>query len=86
MVAEPMLAGCAAYKCSHMLGPMTFTVVRAVRETELTVSEPGGQLRGRLHQAVPMRPAAMELPYAEQTIRLDFTSADFSETIPDDLS
>jgi len=65
--------------------PMTFTVMRAVRGTEPTTSGPSEKLRGNLHQAAPMRPAAMDLPYAERIIRLDFASTDFSETIPDDL-
>ncbi len=65
---------------------MTFTVVRAVREAEAPASEPSDKLQGTIHHAMPLSPAAMDLPYAEQVIRLDFVSGDFARTIPSGLS
>ncbi len=60
---------------------MTFTVVRSVRGAETPASERGEKLQGTIHHAMPLRPAAMDLPYAEQVIRLDFVSSDFARTI-----
>jgi hypothetical protein len=65
---------------------MTFTVVPAVREAEAPTSEPGQKLQVTMHRAMPLRPATMDLPYAEQVIRLDFGSGDFARTIPGGLS
>ena len=64
---------------------MTFTVVRAVREAEATASGPE-KLQATMPHAMPLRSASMDLPYAEQVIRLDFVSSDFAETIPGGLS
>ncbi len=61
-------------------------MVRAVAEAEAPASECGEQLRGTIHHAMPLRPAAMDLPYAEQVIRLDFVSSDFARTITGALS
>jgi hypothetical protein len=65
---------------------MTFTVVRAVRGAEPTTSEPGGKLQRTVQNAVSTTATAMDLPYAERVIRLDFTSADFPQTTPGSLS
>ena len=66
--------------------PMTFTVVRAVRETGTTTTKPCEKLHGTAHHAMPLRPAAMDLPCTEQLIRLEFGSGDFARTIPGGLS
>ena len=70
---------------------MNFTVVRAVRGTEPTASEPREQkrsdkLQGIIHGAVPMPPAAMDLPYSDVVVRLDFVSAEFERTTPGRLA
>ena len=66
---------------------MTFTVVRAVRGFEsTTAADAVDKMRKSVASPVPVRAAAMDLPYAETVIRLDFISADFPKTIPDLLS
>ena len=64
---------------------MTFTVVRSVREAGATVPEPSERLQRSTGQAMPLLPGAMELPYAEQVIRLDFHNGDFACTVPGGL-
>ncbi len=67
--------------------PMTFTVVRAVREAAATIPPgPSDKLHRTAPQAMPMRPLAMDLPRAEELIRLDFDSADFAPTTPGGLA
>ena len=34
---------------------------------------------------MPVSGAPMDLPYADQTLRLDFMTADFASTVPADL-
>ena len=65
---------------------MTFTVVRAVREAEATATEGHGKLEGTVALAMLLRPAAMDLPYAEEVVRLDFVSSEFKPTVPGGLS
>jgi hypothetical protein len=65
---------------------MTFTVVRAVRAAEATTLEAREKLQGTVAHAMPARPLAMDLPYAEHVIRLNFVSDDFARTIPGGLS
>jgi len=65
---------------------MTYTVALAIQEAEAPASEPSEKLQGTMYYAISLRPAALDLPYAEQVIRLDFVSSDFAETIPGGLS
>ena len=64
---------------------MTFTVVRAVRGAETVASEPVEKLLKTGSASVPVSGAPMDLPYADQTLRLDFMTADFASTVPADL-
>jgi hypothetical protein len=65
---------------------MTFTVVRAVRGVESTAGpDPVEKLRRSIGIDAPARAAAMDLPFAEAVIRLDFVSNDFPKTVPGGL-
>jgi hypothetical protein len=67
---------------------MTFTVVRAVRGGDIDPTAPprGERLQENLQRALCIPPAAMDLPFAEQIIRLDFVSTDFARTVPGRLA
>ena len=64
---------------------MTFTVVRAVRGIEPTESEPLDKLKRRptAVTALSVPVAAMDIPFAEEVIRLDLR--EFPRTIPGSL-
>lgn len=60
---------------------MNFTVVRAVRGSDLSPTRPSERLRRvSLLPPPPGSPAAMDLPYAEEVLHLEI--GDFPETIP----
>ena len=60
---------------------MNFTVVRAVRGSDLSPPRPTeGLRRVSLLPPPPGSPAAMDLPYAEEVLHLEIS--DFAETIP----
>jgi hypothetical protein len=60
---------------------MNFTVVRAVRGSDLSPTRPSEGLRlVSLLPPPPVSPAAMDLPYAEEVLHLEIS--DFPETIP----
>jgi hypothetical protein len=62
---------------------MNFTVVRAVRGSDLSPTRPTEAL-GRIGPAAPpTSPAAMDLPYADEVLHLEIT--DFPNTIPSAL-
>ena len=63
---------------------MNFTVVRAVRGSDLSPPRPAEGLR-RVSSlpARPGLPAAMDLPYAEEVLHLEIS--DFPNTIPGTL-
>jgi hypothetical protein len=65
---------------------MAFTVVRAVRAAETTTLEVSEALQGTALHAMPQRASAMDLPFAEQVIHLDFAGAAFATTVPGTLS
>lgn len=60
---------------------MNFTVVRAVRGSELSPPAPAEGLR-RVSPPPPSpgSPAPMDLPYAEEVLHLEIT--DFPKTVP----
>jgi hypothetical protein len=65
-------------------------LVRDVRSAEPTTSEPhekkpAEKLQGSVHRAIRMPAVAMDLPYADRVIRLDFAAADFERTAPGGL-
>ena len=63
---------------------MNFTVVRAVRGSDLSPTRPTEALgRISLPPAPPRSPAAMDLPYADEVLHLEIT--DFPNTIPSAL-
>jgi len=63
---------------------MNFTVVRAVRGSDLSPSRPTEALgRISLLPTPPRSPAAMDLPYADEVLHLEIT--DFPKTIPSAL-
>jgi hypothetical protein len=64
---------------------MEITVVRAVRAAESAPSEPLERLSRLTHSGVPSRTTAMDVPFADTVIRLDFASADFSDTVSSTL-
>ena len=49
------------------------------------MSEPAEKLLKTGAGSVPVSAAAMDLPCADQLLRLDFMSADFASTVPGDL-
>jgi hypothetical protein len=60
---------------------MNFTVVRAVRGSDLSPPRPSeGLRRVSLLAPPPGSPAAMDLPYAEEVLHLEIS--DFPKTIP----
>ena len=60
---------------------MTFTLVRAVRGSDLSPPRPSEELRRVRLLPPPLRsPAAINLPYVEGVLHLDLT--DFAETSP----
>jgi hypothetical protein len=60
---------------------MNFTVVRPVRER--SADAPSEKLQLLVQSAaLPIAAAAMDLPYADRVVRLDFISGDFPRTIP----
>lgn len=61
---------------------MTFTVTRAVRGADSNASEPRDRLQ-RVLQSTSPSPAGMDLPYAEEVLRLDLR--DFAVTVPSAL-
>ena len=63
---------------------MNFTVVRAVRGSDLSPGKPAEGLRGvGLLSPPPGPPAPMDLPYAEEVLHLEIS--DFPKTIPSAL-
>ena len=64
---------------------MTFTLVRAVRGSDLSPSRPREELRrvSRLPPPPSGSPIAMDLPYAEEVLHLEI--GDFPKTIPGSL-
>jgi len=63
---------------------MNFTVVRAVRGSDLSPPRPGeGLRRVTLLPPSPGSPAAMDLPYADEVLHLEI--GDFQETVPGSL-
>jgi hypothetical protein len=63
---------------------MNFTVVRAVRGSELSPPKPSeGFRRGSLISPSPGSPSAMDLPYADEVLHLEIS--DFPETVPGGL-
>ncbi len=63
---------------------MNFTVVRAVRGSDLSPPKPGEGLRTvSLLPPCPGSPAAMDLPYADEVLHLDI--GDFPKTVPGSL-
>jgi hypothetical protein len=75
-------------RCLRILGrhwqanrAMNFTVVRAVRGSDLSPGRPAEGLRGAsLLPPSPGTPAPMDLPYAEEVLHLELS--DFPKTIP----
>ena len=60
---------------------MSFTVVRAVRGSDLSPGKPSERLsRVSLLPSLAGSPAAMDLPYADEVLHLEIT--DFPETVP----
>jgi len=63
---------------------MNFTVVRAVRGSDLSPPAPTERLgRTSVLPPTPGVPAAMDLPYAEELLHLEI--GDFPKTIPGGL-
>ena len=63
---------------------MAFTLVRAVRGSDLSPPRPSEELRRvSLLPALPRPPAVMDLPYADEVLHLEI--GDFPETIPGGL-
>ena len=63
---------------------MNFTVVRAVRGSDLSPLRPTERLgRVSLLPPPPVSPAAMDLPYADEVLHLEI--GDFPKTIPGGL-
>jgi len=63
---------------------MNFTVVRAVRGSDLSPPKPGERLgRVSLLPPSPGSPAAMDLPYADELLHLDIS--EFPKTVPGSL-
>ena len=60
---------------------MKFTVVRAVRGSDLSPARPSEGL-GRVSRLPPLPrpPAAMDLPYADEVLHIEIS--DFPETVP----
>ena len=63
----------------HVSESMNFTVVRAVRGSDLSPSRPT-EGWGRGSASFHRSPAAMDLPYADEVLHLEIS--DFPETIP----
>jgi hypothetical protein len=60
---------------------MNFTVVRAVRGSDLSPPRPSeGWARVTLQPPTPGSPAPMDLPFAEEVLHLEIS--DFPKTIP----
>jgi len=60
---------------------MNFTVVRAVRGSDLSAPRPSeGLARVSLLPPTPGSPAPMDLPFAEEVLHLEIS--DFPKTIP----
>ena len=60
---------------------MIFTVVRAVRGSEFSATEPNDKLHRLVETAAPSVSAvAMDIPCVEEVFRLDLS--DFAKTIP----
>ena len=60
---------------------MNFTVVRAVRGSDLSPPRPSEGLRRATSLPSPAAsPAAMDLPYVDEVLHLDLS--EFAETVP----
>ena len=78
MGSGPLLLNRARKKVGES---MNFTVVRAVRGSELSPPKPSdGLRRGNIVLPSPGLPAAMDLPYADEVLHLEIR--DFPETVP----
>jgi len=91
LTTEVVLAGYAGRSADVCLGSakkvgesMNFTVVRAVRGSDLSPPKPSeGLRRVSLLPPSPGWPAAMDLPYADEVLHLEI--GDFPQTVPGGL-
>jgi hypothetical protein len=72
------------FQSKELIKTMTFTVVRPVRGPGPTASEYQDKLQRLVRTVAPSIPsAAMDIPYAQEVIRLDLS--EFPRTIPGSL-
>ena len=90
LTTQAGFSGCAsrpagAYRKREKVGEsMNFTLVRAVRGSDLSAPSPReGTRRVSLLPFPPGSPAAMDLPYADEVLHLEIS--DFPETVPGSL-